>query len=103
MHSVATFSAGFLEASRDEDEDAGAGSSFCWACSSSCCWANSLLNSATFGFSLFAGVPVRVPDRVEVYRRAFRLLPNGPVSSGGLRGLRVSLGRPMLAMRGNTK
>lgn len=89
MHSVATFSVCFRGLSRLEDED-DLGSVLRRAFSSSCCWAKSRPNSATFGFSRFAGVPVRVRERAWSYR-ALRRLPNGPLSSGGRRGLRDSL------------
>jgi hypothetical protein len=87
MHSVATFSVCFRGLSRlDDDDDFGRPCVF----SSSCCTANKRPNSATLAFSRFAGVPVRVRERAWSYR-AFLLLPKGPVSSGGLRGLRDSL------------
>lgn len=64
--------------------------------SSSCsCCVKRRLNSATFGFSLLAGVPVRARDLAWSYR-AFLRLPNGPDSSGGRRGLRDSLFESML-------
>lgn len=86
-HSVATFSVCLRGLSRLEDEfDLGRPLIF----SSSTCWANNRPNSATLGFSRLAGVPVRVRDRACSYR-AFLLLPKGPDSSGGRRGLRDSL------------
>lgn len=88
MHSVATFSVCFRGLSRlDDDDDLGKPCVFSSSC---CCCEKSRPNSATLGFSRFAGVPVRVRERAVSYR-AFLRLPKGPDSSGGRRGLRVSL------------
>lgn len=94
---MATFSVCFRGLSRlDDDDDLGKPCVFSSSC---CCCENRRPNSATLGFSRFAGVPVRVRERALSYR-AFLLLPKGPDSSGGRRGLRDSLGTSWSALIG---